>query len=667
MRRFYLIITSLIFLVSEAGAQIDAGDLQLADKLFLNRKYAEALHYYSLFSNKDTNHRFFNYRTGICYFNSRSQKASSIKYLERAIGNISTSEQLKSENIPQEVFKTLGEAYQIIYDFDKAIFNYEKFKALLKDTENSDKKIAEELNWRIDMCRVGKALNGLADNTVSLKKQKNSKASKAIELPNYGNYSSFMSTDQEKMTFTLKRQEVKSKESMLFDDSRFFEDYINSTKADTPIVNGKKVKFVNKNINETTIATSYDGQIILNYRDEDGTASLYTSCLNGNTWSFPEKISTPVNDNGWEENECISADGSVMYFTSDRKGGYGGKDIYVCRKSEDGEWGKAQNLGPQINSPFDEEAPFIHPDGVTLYFSSNGRKNTGQFDIYTSNYISNVWSDPVNIGFPADTTKKEEPAKEAKPEIVTETKKHRKKKKSSPEKKSISETRENYLISFNNPNGPPLTILKGEFIEQDQKISGPVKISVNNNNSGAVSSVYLSDSIRQKFAIILPPARNNNITYKKDGYMIFSENIDLTVKNDLYEKRDPVVLNPVSEGARIVLNNIFFEQDKPELANTSGVALKDLNDFLTCNPDLKVELTNTIVAKQDIKLNSKLSQQRAENIKKCLCTYGIPKDKIVTKGVAMKVKKSPSKKVGQWVEMTIVERNKGQDMLSDNK
>jgi outer membrane protein OmpA-like peptidoglycan-associated protein/tetratricopeptide (TPR) repeat protein len=663
MIRFYLIIASLILHLI-AGAQVSSGDLQIADKLFLNKSYPAALNYYSVLANNDPNNRFFNYRTGICYFYSRSQKALSIKFLERSVRDISTSQQLKGENIPDNVFKILGEAYQNIYDFDKAIYNYEKYKALLKDSESSNQKVAEELNWRIDMCRVGKALNGLADNSINLKKEKNTKP---VESPRYGNYSSVLSTDKEKMTFTLKRQEVKPKGSPVFDDARYYEDCFNPLKADTPIVDGKQIKFEKKNINETTVATSYDGQIILNYRDENGTACLYTSCLNGNSWTYPEKISKPINDNGWEHDECISADGSVMYFTSSRKGGYGGKDIYVCKKNEEGEWGRAQNLGPQINTAYDEEAPFIHPDGTTLYFSSNGRNNVGKFDIYTSSFVSNSWSSPLNVGFPADTTIKQEPIKEKATIVIAEKKKSGRKKKTAVENKNISETRENYLISFNNPNGAPLTLLKGEFLAENKSISGPVKISVNNNNSGAVSSVYLSDSLKQKFAIILPPARNNNITYKKEGYVIFSENIDLSVKNDLYERRDPVVLNPVSEGAKIVLNNIFFEQGLPALTNTSGVALKDLNDFLRSHPDLKVELTNTIVAKQDIKQNSKLSQERAENIKKCLCTYGIPKDRIITKGVAMKLKKSPAKKIDQWVEMTIVENNETNDMLSNSK
>lgn len=569
-----------------------------------------------------------------------------------------SSGQLKNNNIPVDIFKTLGDAYHQSYNFDKAIFNYEKYKGILDDTGiSSDKDITEEINWKIDMCRVGNALNGLS-TPINLKKGNQSKTQNNFS---YGNYSSFLSSDQSKMTFTFKKNE--SKGNGPEEDLKYYESGVTSLKSDTPMVEGKKIKFDKKNLHEATVATSYDGQIILNYRDENGTANLYTTCLNGNTWTVPEKLNKPLNFAGWEKNESISADGNTMFFTSNRKGGYGGEDIYMCKKTEDGEWGKAENLGPAINTPFDEEAPFIHPDGVTLYFSSNGIKDTGKFEVYTSVFSAGRWNAPVNVGFPIDTTRdqtrvSDEPEKP----VVVEIKKHNKKK-LIPEE-PISKTRDNYLVSFSNPNGVPLTLLKGAFVQPEGKISGSVKITVHNNETGSTNSLYLTDSIDHRFAILLPPAQNNNVTYRKDGYIIFSENIDLTQKNDWYEKRDAVVLYPIAEGASIVLNNIFFEAELPVVSQKSGIALQDLHSFLKNNPDLMIEVDNTIVAKQSIKTNSKLSQQRAESIVSSLAAKGIPKDRMIAKGTAMKVKRSPHKKPEQWMEMKITERLASKDITT---
>jgi OmpA-OmpF porin, OOP family len=209
-------------------------------------------------------------------------------------------------------------------------------------------------------------------------------------------------------------------------------------------------------------------------------------------------------------------------------------------------------------------------------------------------------------------------------------------------------------------------LLKAQFTnaETDKKLTGSVNITVSNNLTGEVCNTYISDSLTHKFAVLLPPGKNNNISYKKNDCVPFSENIDLSVKNNLYERRDPVTLTSVTQGSQVFLNNIFFETGKVSLSPSSNVALKDLETFLKCNPDLIVELSSTIVAKQDIKLNSRIAQERAEILKNCLCNAGLSKEKIIAKGTAMKIKKSPDKKAGEWFAITIVEKQLSKDLSS---
>jgi outer membrane protein OmpA-like peptidoglycan-associated protein len=623
--------------------------LKEAHDLFRQERYSEALPVFMNELRSDSFDISLNYSIAVCYMHSRSGKIKALGFFEKAVRSAERSGSLNQ--LPDLVYKYLGDIYQFDYEFDKAIMNYEKYKAVLNEHANPDTKELEETGWKIDMCRVGKALNGLTNVSIDLKKDKANK-----NPVKQNTFSSSLSPDQSKMTFTFNRAQKGEK---INDEPRYFED------VDIPVVNipADTVKPEKKNKNQTTIATSFDGQIVLNYRDDNGTANLYATCLNGNTWTVPEKLNKPLNHSGWEESEYISADGRLMVFVSDRKGGFGGKDIYMCRKNSDNEWGKAENLGPVVNTSRDDEAPFIHPDGHTLYYSSNGKQNTGKFGIYTTVLSGNQWSEPVSVGFPIDSTQDLQPL----PEVVKQTipEKVRKKKRSKlVVEEKISERRDNYLISFTNPNGEPLTLLKGEFLFGQGQEPGPVKIILRNNESGETNSMFFSDSASGKYSMILPPGCNNNITYRKEGYMIFSENVDLKNRSELFEKRERMQLFKPEEGATIVLNNVFFENGSASLKPISMIALNDILDFLKKFPNAVVEFENTIVSKEKMKINTKLSRERAEALVKHFTANGINEERLIAKGTAIKPKHAPDKKRDQWVEMRIVENNITKELLT---
>jgi outer membrane protein OmpA-like peptidoglycan-associated protein len=156
-------------------------------------------------------------------------------------------------------------------------------------------------------------------------------------------------------------------------------------------------------VNNSAIALSNDGQRMLLYRgDPDG--NIYESVLNGEEWSNPLKLPKPINSNKHESSASISPDGRTIYLVSNRNGGEGGLDIWVCHQDVKGVWGKAENLGPTVNTPGDEEGVFIHPDGRTLYFSSKGHNSMGGFDIFKSVFENGKWGVPVNLGNSINTT-----------------------------------------------------------------------------------------------------------------------------------------------------------------------------------------------------------------------------------------------------------------------
>lgn len=154
--------------------------------------------------------------------------------------------------------------------------------------------------------------------------------------------------------------------------------------------------------NNSPIALSNDGQRMLLYRgDPDG--NIYESVLLGDEWSEPIKLPEPINSSKHESSASISPDGRTIYFVSNRKGGQGKLDIWLCHQDNKGNWGKAENLGEIINTSDDEEGVFIHPDGKSLYFSSKGHNTTGGFDIYKSIFENGSWSLPVNLGTEINT------------------------------------------------------------------------------------------------------------------------------------------------------------------------------------------------------------------------------------------------------------------------
>jgi outer membrane protein OmpA-like peptidoglycan-associated protein/tetratricopeptide (TPR) repeat protein len=652
MKTLAVLLACLLLLCVPAQSQNEITGKDAAEMFFMQEKFADALPLFLNVLQVDTTDIILNYYTGLCYLHSRSQKSASIPYLERAIALYERSG--STAELPVAVYKQLADAYHQSYNLDKAIAGYEKYKKLLDASLPGDKKELEETNWKLEMCHVGKTLDGLTAPVVV----KKAPVEKVPASPvNPRTYSSFLSADQSKMTITFRRESAAGAQG---EDARYYEPTLVPAKTDTANTETKKIKFEKKNKNETTIATSVDGQIVLNYRDENGTAALYTTSLNGNSWSLPEKISKAVNTIGWEQDEYVSADGNTMYFTSSRKGGFGGKDIYVCRKLEDGEWSKAENLGPVVNTPYDEEAPFIHPDGVTLYFSSNGRQTPGHYDIFTSTLHNGNWSLPVNVGFPADSTHDLVQDIPEKPVPVV-TVKHKKK---SKEQDVPVDKKENYLISFSNLNGAPLTLLKGALTVPEGKPQGSVQIFIRNNGNNQTNGVYYSDSVSGKFAMILPPESNNNIAYSRAGYLIFSENINLQAKKELFEKRTQMELLAVEKNNKTVLSNVFYEQDKAVLQSTSGIALNDLLLFLTGNPAAIVEFDNTIIAKENMKMNSRLSQERAEAIVAYLSAKGIAPGRLIARGTAVKLKHARGQVPLQQLELKIIENNQDKAMLS---
>lgn len=222
----------------------------------------------------------------------------------------------------------------------------------------------------------------------------------------FDDYAPVITADGEYMYFTSRRpftdrEKKRNKESSeniyeaIWDDVR--KEWLPAEPLQSPINIPKRFN--------SNVAISNDGQRLLKYQDDGyGNGDIYETYLSGNTWSTPVSLGPEINSESHESSASIAPDGRTIYFVSDRKGGEGKRDIWKATKDKDGNWTDAENLGKTINTSKNEEAVFIHPDGKTLYFSSQGHNSIGGYDIFKSEMKADAtWGTPKNMGEPINT------------------------------------------------------------------------------------------------------------------------------------------------------------------------------------------------------------------------------------------------------------------------
>ena len=558
------------------------------------------------------------FKLGVCYQSSRMKRAEAIPYFNKSVTSISDNykgSSHKERSAPIIAYKYLGDAYHLNYQFDKAIEAYEKFIALMASDKNTNKILLDEANHKIEMCKNGKLL---VANPVRLK---------IANLGNtvnssYADYSPVLSADQSTLFFTSRRKESMGVQKD--GEGNNMEDIYMSKKTKTGWSKALNVGApINTEWHEATVGISPDGQTILIYKDDMGDGNIYSTSLDGDIWSTPIKLNENINSKYWEPSAFISADGHTLYFTSDKPGGYGGRDLYTSTKQQEGDWEKAVNMGPNINTRYDEDAPFIHPDGVTFSFSSNGHKTMGGFDIFTSLSDNGNWSEPVNVGYPVNTTDDDI--------FYVVSPDNRVAYFSSFRDGGFGE-KDNYMVTFLYRKETPLTLLKGTVNDESGLPAKKVNITVTDNETGQIAGIYHTNSKTGEFLFILTPGKNYNITYQAEGHLFYSENMEIPKKSNYYEIKRAVTLNPIIVGSKIILNNIFFDFDKATLRDLSNVELKNLVQLLKGNPNLKIEISGHTDSKGSGSYNQKLSEERAQAVVTNLTTNGINAERMQARG-----------------------------------
>ncbi|NJM25673.1 MAG: hypothetical protein HC859_09470 [Bacteroidia bacterium] len=295
----------------------------------------------------------------------------------------------------------IGRSYQYGLEFDKAIQWYNLYKEKLAKKANyqgRDKVDLITVDRSIFECENGKLFVSHPGNfsIVNMGREINSE---------YEDYAPVLTEAEDEIVFTSRRREDNLNENVDQDNKPFEDIFVARRESGAWKRAGNIGTQVNTPYHDSNLGLSPDGKTLFIYKDEGGGDIYICEKQTDGTWGAPMPIPGIINSSYEEKSTTVSADGRTIYFVSNRPGGYGGTDIYRATKDSKGQWGSVKNLGPTINTEFDEDGPFMDLDGVTLYFSSKGHKGMGGHDIFKATYDpqTNEWTEPQNLGYPINT------------------------------------------------------------------------------------------------------------------------------------------------------------------------------------------------------------------------------------------------------------------------
>lgn len=482
-----------------------------------------------------------NWKLGHAYMNSYNNQNKALPYLKTAAENrkadygtmnIANYDPFdpKETNAPMEVDYWLGRAYHLDGQFDKADEYYTKFEGECgpdhdlrrmavrgrEQTANARMLMASPKNYQVS--NVGPVVNG-----------------------DHPDFSPVISVDGNAMFYTSRRLRSDSSNNGVIDlmAGLPFEDVYVSYKDRNGAWQRPEMLNISGQGHEATVNVAADGQTLFVYRDDGGDGNLYESKLVGELWSDLTLIGSDVNTKSWETHCALTADGNTLYFVSDRKGGQGGRDLYRVVKLPTGEWSKAQNLGASVNTPYDEDGVFIHPNGRTMYFASPGHNSMGGFDIFTSEMGEDGnWGKPENIGYPLNTVDDDV--------FFVTTADGRRGYFSSGKAGGYGE-KDIYFVDFpENMEAEGLTVLKGFIIPPPGETLPPSTILYVTDKSTGEVKTYKPRQRDGVYVAILPPCKEYNLDYRVNDKTVHTEDIFVECESAYQEINKEIYLNPVS-------------------------------------------------------------------------------------------------------------------------
>ncbi|MBC6401779.1 MAG: OmpA family protein [Ekhidna sp.] len=537
-----------------------------------------------------------------------------------------------------EAFIRMGSIYNTLGQIDSA---YSKFGQYLKVSSNPVLSVLEKMafmafdrghyNQSIDYLekflksvpekRTEKEIQLLLKSQdFALSQVNNPDTIKIVELPievnSFGlQYLPTMTVDQETLIYT--------KRDFAADD----EDIVVSHKSDGKWSKAASVSpKINTPLNEGASTVSADGRIMIftacDRRDSFGSCDLFITRKTGNNWSKPENLGKAVNSKYWESQPSLSADGKTLYFVSNRPGGYGGRDIWFTEKKE-GQWDKPKNLGSVINTFKDETTPFIHFNGESLFFSSDGYPGMGGFDLFQTVKKETSWSQPANLGYPINSFRDE---------VALLVSSDATKGLFARERQKEREILDSKIVSFTIPASiqpAKSSYIKGIVISEKEKSPLKASIQVYDLHSAEVLYENNSDSLTGEFYMVLPVNKQLGGYVKKKGYLYK----DFSFTTDNKELDSLIIqLSSVEAGKSLILRNIYFETNSYSLDKKSKVEIENAVSLLKENPNINFMIEGHTDDVGGTAYNLDLSEKRAEEVYRNIINKGISESRLKYEG-----------------------------------
>ena len=548
---------SAIILLGLAGiafGQVSRKTLSEADRFYGIKAYDQALPLFLEAVQAGEKDPMVHYKTAVCYQKTRdtNEQIKAISYYEFALQN--------GADVPSTAYFDLGELYLLNENLQKAVETFSRYKELNKADKAAQLKADEALN----MASTAMALMSVPRN---------------ITVHNFGGiintghteYNPVVSADESVMAFTALRPNTGKTRS----GDKFIEEVYISYNDHGSWTEPKVIPIASQ-YNVGTAGISPDGQKMLIFMGSvTDPGSLFQITKAGEGWGKPGLIAPTVNHPKFlETTASITPDGKTIYFASDRKGGRGGLDIYRTTLQANGTWSSPVNLGPQVNTKANEDAPFIHPDQKTLFFTSDGHNSMGGRDIFVTKLLQDKWTAPENMGYPVNTT--------ANDNYFTLIADGTRAYFSSDRKGGLGAQDIYYLNMPEESANIPLTMIKGKILNAETGKPMPTKIYlIDNETNKKLDFVYNPDPETGNYLVILPPARNYDMVIESDGYLPYTLNINVPNQDYFYELYQMISLKTIKQfdvivGQEVQVKNAFYDthQDvKADLRKTHEAKL----------------------------------------------------------------------------------------------
>ncbi|MBE2246835.1 MAG: OmpA family protein [Candidatus Competibacteraceae bacterium] len=572
------------------------------------RGYNEALLFYLDANEVNPNNALLNYKIAVCYLNTL-EKYKAYPYARKA-GDLNAS-------IARDYYYVLGMAAQQKLKFDEAILAYDQFEAIISHPDTL-KMVAK----RIEECNNGKQF--------VLKVEYEVENVGDVINTTYAEYVPLIRADETILIYTSRRPADETKKRTKRQISNFDYDYyeniyksnrIETNKWGTPSRIPAPINKPKKH--SASVSLSLDGSILYLYHSINK-GDIYFSKKEGESWSEPKELPGKVNTKKYTESHItVSFDGKTAYLVSDRPGGLGGKDIWRSELQSDQTWSEPVNLGPTINTPYDEDGPFLHPDGKTLYFSSKGHNTMGGYDIFETEFKDGQWTTPINMGYPINS-----PDDDVYFVLTADGK-----------NAYLSSVKENgygrqdiYCIRpFEKKVFKDFQMVLFKGILKDKETDALVKgiVNITDNSSGQEMFESEVQPTEEGFLVSLPSGKNYGIAVESEGYLFYSENFDLKLPEGFKLVEKVIYLEKVKAGVKLTLNNVFFDFDKHHLKSESESELNRAIELLNKYPGIKIEIAGHTDNIGEDAYNQKLSERRANSVKEYLIKAGFPESRII--------------------------------------